>query len=140
MSQKAKFVIKSSLNDIYISVNPDIYEKLLNIGRAFALDISILQMLKTDKDSIVAEAKKIDRVFRYLPQTSSWKSHYAVISGTYIYFYESNRQPTPSAYFYLVNTVITKSKLSDKDDLFILSVSPIRHSRSKTTLRSYRSA
>jgi len=118
LSKKPGISIISKLNDLNVNFTPFIYEQLINIGKTLALENSVAQMLKTDKQIIMKTSKKIDSVYCFTNSQIAFKKYYAALASAYLYFYETNKQPYPTAYFYIDNAVIKKLGYIEKSGLF----------------------
>ena len=98
------------------------YQKILAIGDALTLEPEILKMLQTDKALAIKKSKKIDSLFLYSERIRKWKKHYVILSGAYIYAYETNKQLYPSFYFYISNGILKDEGLNQQEKLLILNV------------------
>ncbi len=140
MSRRPRFLLRSRLNDLALTVNPLIYHRLVTIRSVFDLDSKILEMLKTDKQKALKSAVKSDTLFCRTAE-NDWHQRYVLLSGAYLYIYEKNVQSSPSAYYYIVNAVVHECPHSDQDKLhFFTARLGIHGFRSRTSTRPCRSA
>ena len=119
LSPGPQVIIKSKFDDLKLKFTPATYDNLLGIGKVLALKARIAQMLKSDKKSILDMSKKVGALYLL---SGSWKKHYVVLSGAYLYFYEANKQTEPSAYCYLDNAVVKKQGLDKESKLFTIVI------------------
>lgn len=111
-------IIRSNLNNVAFSLNPGVYKKLQEIGKAFALEESIKDNLTADKQTILKNKVNAGFLWCYNPYSSTWKRKYAIISGNYIYLYNNEEQTSPKSYLYIVNTVLQDEKLESQKELY----------------------
>ena len=101
-----RIVIKSQLDDISLSFNPEIYKMLFKIQKAFALEDNVSTILTIDKKTIINYQVKTGFIYIYDPYTESWKYQQMILCGSYLYFYETEQDPAPISYFYIINATL----------------------------------
>lgn len=114
--------VKVKINDLVAHFTPFIYKKFVNIGKVFALDATLAQMLKTDKKVIVDTSVKRDSIFCYSAVESIWKSYYVILSGNYLYFYENEAELFPLTYYYIENARVRKLPLNGSTGIYEITV------------------
>eukprot|EP01022_Parablepharisma_sp_SALTPOND_P001728 TRINITY_DN1071_c0_g1_i1.p1 TRINITY_DN1071_c0_g1~~TRINITY_DN1071_c0_g1_i1.p1 ORF type:complete len:1296 (+),score=172.27 TRINITY_DN1071_c0_g1_i1:23862-27749(+) len=105
-STKTNYVI----NSLQFRFNPLLYNYFVNITDAFSLneDDEAWRELVRNKADII-EAQRMIGILKKRGEglKKYWYKYYCCLSGGYLYFYEANRQPYPTTYFYLKNTEVT---------------------------------
>ena len=125
--QLPSLIIKSNLNSIVFSLNPGIYKKLQEIGKAFALEDSIKDNLTTDKQILLKSKVKTGLIWCYNAYSSTWKEKYAIMSGNYIHLYDSEEHISPSSQLYIVNTILQNDDSNVQKDLYSFVVNYIKY-------------
>ncbi len=115
-----QLIIKSKFDGLELRFNPSTYDKLLNIGKVLALEARVAQMLKSDKKRIIDLSRKVGTLNCF--SGGVWKKLYAILSGAYLYFYETNKQSQPTAYYYLDNAAVKKNKCHAEDKLHTIAL------------------
>ncbi len=118
-----KVAVRTELGDVEFHFDPDTYEKFVGIGSTLRLESEIWRLLQTDKSLLIKDSKKIDTAFCYSEKSGKWRLHYVILSGAYIYVYETNKQPYPTAYYYLSNASVKDEGKSEALGLYLISVS-----------------
>ena len=122
IQSEPKVAVKTELGKVELHFDPDTYAKFLRIGETLRLESEILKLLQTDKAQLLKDNKKIDTAFYFSEKVGKWKLHYLILSGAYVYFYETNKQLYPSSYYYLTNASVKDEGKSEALGLFMLSV------------------
>lgn len=105
----AKIQINGELSDITIQVTPQLFNDFVNIDECFKIDEDEnWEQLMSSKNEIIRLAKKISSIKRRTYFT--WINTFAVMSGGYIYFYDSQKDVAHSSYFFLRECTVDRKK------------------------------
>lgn len=91
-------------------LTPKLYGYFLDITNVFTPSEADegLQELTRNKSDVVSSQRMLGIVKkRGTGIKKYWYTYYCCLIGGYLYFYETNKQPYPSSYFYLKNTEVT---------------------------------
>ena len=101
--------ILCDIEKLNMNFTPSIYNHFINISDSFDLteDDEAWKELIREKD-IIVKSQRIGGTLhkRGIGDQKFWYKKYCILSGGYLYFYESNRENFPTSYFYLKNTEI----------------------------------
>jgi hypothetical protein len=104
-------------DELELTFTPPAYAALFNIGKALELNVSLDLVLKTNKEMILKESKKVG--FGYINTTLGWKFHNIILTEPYLYYYEKEEDKTYNGYFYLENASIKKSRSNGFYELLV---------------------
>lgn len=121
-ASEPKFEIKTECSQIDFTFTPATYREFTKIGNTLVLESEIIKLLQTDKASLVKDAKKIDSIMFYNESNGKWARHYAILSGAYLYLYETNKQLYPTSYYYLLNANIQDNGKNAESEIYNLSI------------------
>lgn len=94
------------LPDFSVTLNQQLYKSILQLGDAFAVEEQGSERIstrKTEKAEIRDKAVKIGMVYIYDGVTLVYKKYTSIMSGNYIYLYNSPKDEKYSAYYYIKN-------------------------------------
>lgn len=116
VKNKPSIIIKGTLPTISLNLAPQIYQKLLKITDSLIIaeGKETIEMLQTEKTSLMASAKKVEKLWRRHHASHIWEPYIGVLSGSYIYFYEKPKDLQAIKYQYIKNSVVT---LNDNDTI-----------------------
>ena len=110
VKDKPNFVIKASISHFALNFSPQIYQKLLKITDCLIISEGkgSMEMLQTEKTALTTNSKKIGEMWRRTHAKHTWEKYIAVLSGSYLYFFEKPKDLQPSKYQYIRNCVIRR--------------------------------
>ena len=107
---KPNMTVKGSLPVVSLNLCPKVYQKLLKITDCLIIDEGKdpIEMMQTEKTALMSNAKKIGSVWRRSHGKHTWEKYYAVLSGSYIYFFANQKEIQYTKYQYIRSSKITK--------------------------------
>ena len=98
-----------NIKELKIKFTPLIYNYLVNISDAFSTndESEAWSELVRDKESII-KGQRLTGVVKKRREghIKDWLKYFCCLSGCYLYFYKTNKQVNPSAYFYIKDTEV----------------------------------
>ncbi|CAG9335375.1 VPS13_3 [Blepharisma stoltei] len=101
LHEKPDIIVSGELPKLSIMLTPSIYNQLTRIQEIFQSNDAVSSRLTLDKKTIMKRANLIARLKKQGIGIQSWYSYFAVLSGGYIYFFNSEKESAASTYFYI---------------------------------------
>lgn len=98
---KADIIVSGELPRLSVELTPSTYDQLSKINEIFVLDDNINSKLTLDKKIIMRKASLISKLKKQGSGIQSWCNYFAVLSGGYIYFFNSEKESTAYSYYYI---------------------------------------
>mmetsp|Transcript_17068 Transcript_17068/g.26356 ORF Transcript_17068/g.26356 Transcript_17068/m.26356 type:complete len:249 (-) Transcript_17068:9868-10614(-) len=109
-----KVVMGQSLKGIYLNFTPDAYNSLINIAGIISPESTKMEVIRqyNEKKAIM----KMSLFASYLPTlgvreqrlSNNWTGFYVVFSGSYLYFYRTQRDLMPYHYLYVMSITFSQ--------------------------------
>lgn len=122
----AQFIVEGKVSDIKVNMTSERYNSLINFSKMIEITSNNFSsnIILHEKDQILKMAVKTGDIRKRGDTLEYWDAYFAVLSGSYLYFYNEDIENTDSyeSWIYLKDTVITIDNTDEEDvNIFIIS-------------------
>ena len=94
-------IINGEIPRIRVKLSPSVYHQLLTITDNISLELDFTNTIHLDKKDIIKSSKLITKLRKQGTGLQNWSQYIGILSGAYIYFFNNEKEPIASTYYYI---------------------------------------